>query len=79
MMQCPNGCESPIEERKEERIFHRAGEPIVISDLTMYVCPTCGQESMPLSSARIVEDVLNGKIKPSGKFTAALYEVGSAG
>ena len=76
-MQCPNGCLSPMEERKEDRVFHRNGEPVVISNLTMYVCPDCGQESMPLSSARIVEDVLNGRIKPSGKFTAELYEVSS--
>ncbi len=48
-MQCPNGCPSPMEERKEEKIFNRKGEPIVISDLIMYVCPECGQESMPLS------------------------------
>jgi YgiT-type zinc finger domain-containing protein len=64
---------------KEEKIFHRNGESVVISDLTMYVCPDCGQESMPLSSARIVEDVLNGRIKPSGKFTAELYEISSIG
>jgi len=78
-MQCPNGCPSPMEERKEEKIFRRDGEPIVISDLIMYVCPDCGQESMPLSSARIVEDILNGRVKPSGKFTAKLYEVGFVG
>lgn len=78
-MECPNGCPSPIEERKEEKIFHRNSESVVISDLTMYVCPDCGQESMPLSSARIVEDVLNGKIKASGKFTAELYEISSIG
>jgi len=67
-----------MEERKEEKIFHRGSEPIVISDLTMYVCPDCGQESMPLSSTRIVENILNGKVKSSGKFTAALYEVSFA-
>jgi YgiT-type zinc finger domain-containing protein len=69
-VECPNGCLSPMEERKEEKLFHRNGEPIVISDLTMYVCPDCGQESMPLSSARIVEDILKGIVKPSGRFTA---------
>jgi YgiT-type zinc finger domain-containing protein len=68
-----------MEERKEEKIFHRNGEPIVISDLIMYVCPDCGQESMPLSSARIVEDILKGKVKPSGKFTAELYEISPIG
>ncbi len=77
IMQCPNGCLSPMEERKVKKIFYRNGESIVISDLIMYVCPECMQESMPLSSARTVEDILNGKAKPSGKFTAELYEVAS--
>lgn len=76
-MQCPNGCASPMEERKKGKIFYRNEEPVVISDLTMYVCPNCGQESMPLSSARIVEDILNGKVKSSGKFTAKLYRISS--
>ena len=76
-MECPNGCASPVEERKQERIFHRNSEPVIISDLTMYVCPDCGQESMPLSSARIVEDILKGVVKSSGRFTAELYEISS--
>jgi hypothetical protein len=66
-----------MEERKVERIFYRNEEPIVIADLVMHVCPNCGQESMPLSSARIVENILNGKTEPSGRFTAELYEVSS--
>lgn len=78
-MQCPNGCATLMESKKEERIFHRNNQPVVISDLTVYVCPQCGQESMPLSSARMVESVLKGDVKPSGKFTAELYEVSSAG
>ena len=78
-MQCPNGCPSLMEEKKEEKIFHRNGDPVVISDLAMYVCPECGQESMLLPSARIVEDILNGSLKPSGKFTAELYEISSIG
>lgn len=78
-MQCPNGCLYPMEERKEEKIFHRNGESIVVSGLIMYVCPDCGQESMPLSSARIVEGILNGRVKPSGRFTAELYEISLAG
>ena len=76
-MQCPNGCPISMEEQKIEKIFHRNGEPIVISDLATYICPNCGQESMPLQSARIVENILNGKAKPSGRFTAELYEVSS--
>ena len=74
-MQCPNGCATPMEPRKEDRIFHRHGEPVVIANLLMCVCPNCGQEAMPLSTARLVDDVLNGKMKPTGTFTAALYEV----
>jgi len=57
-----------------ERIFYRAGEPVVIRDLEMYLCPICGCESMPLRSARIVEDVLTGQIKPAGQFSAPLYQ-----
>jgi len=77
VLQCPNDCDSPMEERKMAKIFYHNDEPIVIADLVMYVCPDCGQESMPLSSARIVENILNGKAKPSGRFTAELYEVSS--
>ena len=78
-MQCPNGCSRPMVEKREERIFHRGDEPIVISDLTMYVCAKCGQESMPLSTARIVEAVLKGKVKSSGKFVAELFTADIAG
>lgn len=78
-MECPNGCLSPMYGRKVEKLFHRNGKPIVISDLTVYVCPECGQESIPLLSARIVEDVLKGIVKSSGKFTAELYEMSSVG
>ena len=74
IMQCPNGCTLPMEKIKEDKIFYRDGEPIVITDLLMFVCETCGQESMPLSSARMAEDVLNGKVNPSGKFVAEKFE-----
>jgi len=59
-MQCPSGCTTPMEKIKEDKIFYRNGEPMVITDLVMYVCEKCGQETMPLPSARMVEDVLNG-------------------
>ncbi|MBM3238876.1 YgiT-type zinc finger protein [Candidatus Poribacteria bacterium] len=73
-MDCPNGCVVPMKQIKVERIFYREnGEPIVIRNLTMNVCPECGQESMPLKSARIVEDILNGKVESIGQFTAAMY------
>ncbi|MFQ6043900.1 MAG: hypothetical protein ACE5PV_23855 [Candidatus Poribacteria bacterium] len=73
-MDCPNGCAMPMKQMKFDRIFYgKKGEPLVIKDLTMNVCLECGQESMPLKSARIVEDILNGKIKPIGQFTAVMY------
>ena len=72
-MQCPSGCASPMKTIKEDKIFYRNGEPMVVTDLVMYVCETCGQESMPLVSARLVEDILNGKISSSGKFVAKKY------
>jgi len=28
---------------------------------------------MPLKSARMVEDILNGKVNPIGRFTAMMY------
>ncbi len=59
-MQCPNGCLIPMDEEKKDKIFYRDGEPIIISGLIIYVCSECGQESMPLSSARVVEDILKG-------------------
>ncbi|MEW6606177.1 MAG: hypothetical protein AB1414_01815 [bacterium] len=74
-MECPNGCLSPMEVRKSEKLFHRYGKPIIISDLIIYVCPNCGQESIPLSSARKIEGILKGIVKSSGKFTADLYEM----
>jgi len=39
----------------------------------MYASEICGQESMPLASARIVENVLNGKVNPSDKFVAEKF------
>ena len=63
-MQCPY----PMEEKREEKIFHRHDEPVVVSYLIIHVCPYFGQESMSISSTRIVEDILNGKMEPSGKF-----------
>jgi len=73
-MECPNGCSVYMESVLVERIFDRAGRPIVIRDLEMYVCPECGCESMPLRSARIVENVLNGQMEPIGQFTAPLFQ-----
>jgi len=74
-MTCPNGCATEMEPMYVERIFHRNGEPIVIRDLKMHVCPECSCESMPLASARIVENVLKGLIEPAGQFSAPLFQL----
>ena len=73
-MDCPNGCTVPIKQMKVDRIFYQDGEPIVIRNLTVNVCLECEQETMPLKSARIVEDILNGKIEPAGQFIATMYQ-----
>jgi len=73
-MECPNGCSVSMKPVRVERIFYRASRPIVIRDLEMYICPECGCESMPLSSARIVENVLNGRVEPIGQFSAPLFQ-----
>jgi hypothetical protein len=73
-MECPNGCDVTMELIQVERIFHRGDEPVVIRDLEMHVCPECGCESMPLKSARIVENVLTRQLEPVGKFSAPLFQ-----
>lgn len=73
-MECPNGCAVPMEQMKVERLLHKKGEAIIIQSLTMNVCPECGQESMPLKSARTVEDILKGELEPIGQFTAEMYQ-----
>ncbi len=73
-MQCPNGCDVPMEMQKMQKLFYRRDEPVVISDLMIAVCSECGQEAMPLNTARIVEDVLNGRKIPAGTFTAELFK-----
>lgn len=73
-MQCPNGCSAPMEATLVTRIFYRGAEPVVIRDLKVHVCPECGYESLPLKSARIVENVLNNRLEPIGCFSAPLFQ-----
>ena len=73
-MECPNGCAASMETVRVARIFYRAAEPVVIRDLEMYVCAECGCESLPLKSARIVVNVLNGRVEPIGQFSAPLFQ-----
>ena len=75
-MQCPNGCSRPMRQIAGERLLHDGNrDPIIVANLTMDVCPDCGQESMPLESARIVERALKGEMAPTGQFTAPMFEV----
>ena len=74
-MQCPNGCTEEMHEKKIDQIYYRNTIPIVISDLFVYVCSICEHISIPLASAKKVEEILNGDKKPSGKFIAELYKV----
>jgi len=73
-MECPNGCSVPMKSVRVERIFYRADRPIMIRDLEVYVCPECGCESVPLKSARIIENVLSGRLEPIGQFAAPLFQ-----
>lgn len=72
-MECPNGCTSAMRIIHVERIFQGANGPVVIRDLEMYSCAECGCESMPLKSARIVENVLSGRMQAIGQFSAPLF------
>jgi hypothetical protein len=58
---------------KLKRIFDKKRKPIVVDNLTLHVCPECGQESMPLKTARAVEKILKGSAAPIGQFSAQLY------
>jgi hypothetical protein len=78
-MECPNGCSKPMETAFVERIYYRAGKPMVIRGLEVYVCPECGCESLPLRSARLVEKVLAGHMEPTGLFSAPLFQPQPAG
>ncbi len=73
-MECPNGCQNKMKITRVERIFYKNDDPIVIRNLEMHVCPECGCEAMPLKSARMVEDILRGQIKPIGQFSAPLFQ-----
>jgi len=57
-----------------ERIYYRAGKPIVIRGLEVYLRPECGCESLPLRSAQLVEKVLSGHVEPIGVFSAPLFQ-----
>jgi hypothetical protein len=74
LMQCPNGCFTPMKTRFVKRIFYRRKEPIVIRDLEINVCEECGMESLPLRSAQMVERILSGQVEPVGEFVAPLFE-----
>ncbi len=73
-MKCPNGCHVRMEAEKVERLYHKDGEPIVIRDLLIEVCPECGQEAIPLASMRIVDTIIKGKSQAVGTLEAPVYQ-----
>ena len=75
-MSCPNGCNAKMQEIKVERLFHKDGERIIIKDLPIKVCAECGQEAIPLSSMRIIDDVLKGKVQSLETVKTPLYHAG---
>ena len=75
-MGCPHGCPVPMKTAWVERIYYRAGKPVVIRGLEVYECLECGFESLPIRSARLVEKVLNGYLEPTGLFSAPCVNIG---
>ena len=75
-MSCPNGCSAEMQEIKIERLFHKNDERIIIKDLPIKRCPECWQEAIPLSSMRIIDDVIKGKIQAVVTVEAPLYQAG---
>lgn len=76
MMQCPNGCGETMQQVRVEQLVHdNDGQPLVVVNLLMNVCPECGQESMPLESTRVVEGALRGEMPSTRKFVAPVYEM----
>ena len=73
-MACPNGCKVDMVEKRVERLFHKNESPIIVKNLAIKVCPECGQEAIPLSSMRIIDDILKGKIKSTGTLQAPIFQ-----
>ena len=61
-MNCPNGCNCTLQLQKVEKLYPYNGERIIIRDLEIKVCPECGQETIPLSSMKIIESILEGTV-----------------
>ncbi|MBI3922442.1 MAG: hypothetical protein HY318_13555 [Armatimonadetes bacterium] len=65
-----------MKQLRVERLVHDGeGQPLVMVNLLMNVCWECGQESMPLESARAVEGALRGEMASTRQFVAPMYEM----
>jgi hypothetical protein len=47
---------------------------ISITNISTFVCPNCGEESIPTSSVKLIEDVMNRKVTATKVVSAELYD-----
>ncbi len=75
MKSCPNGCQLSMEEERIDKVFHRDnGEYVLITNLLVYTCPNCGEQRVPDESAKIVEDVLDGRVLATKVVKTPVFE-----
>jgi len=64
-----------MEERRVDKVFRRKnGEYVLVTNLVVHVCQHCGQESVPHDTARLIEDVLYGRIPATTVVSTELYD-----
>lgn len=73
-MNCPNACQVEMESKKVEKLYHKDGERFIVKDLMILVCPECGQEAIPLSSMKIIDSIIQGKVEASEVVEALIYK-----
>jgi len=74
-MNCPNACNVEMESKKVEKLYHKDGKRFIIKDLIILICPECGEEAIPLSSMKIVDSIIQGKMEASELVEAPVYKV----
>jgi YgiT-type zinc finger domain-containing protein len=71
---CPNGCGVPMQETHINEMFQRGDEYVMITNIPAFVCPNCGEESIPTSSVKLIEDVMSRKVAATKVVSAELYD-----